>query len=225
MMIRTALTIAALIFAAEVNAAEIKFAETPVPVNSFAEATIQLTEKESVVWLVSPEPVKMVETNNFLYFSGPAGEYKVTALVQSIEGMKVKTVKVHAKVSLGGQVPPPIPPPIPPTPSDQFTKDIQAAFALETAPERTLYAQKLAAIYKVASEKTVQDPNIKTMGQLFDTMKEASRQLLPETGIPKVRKVIGDRLNPIFGAASSPIDRAKVAAEFKAVADALNTIK
>ena len=67
-----------------------------------------------------------------------------------------------------------------------------------------------------------------SFGNLFDTMKTASLTMLPDTAIPAVRKVIGARLNPQFGAASTPLDatsRAKLVSEFNAIADALSSAK
>lgn len=198
--------------------AEIAVSENPVPANSFAECTIKVETKQSVSWNVYPEPVKVVEIDNTVYFNGPPGTYKVTATVFWIEGDKVRTRKHSQTVTLGKGPPGPIPVPI-----DDFQKAMQDAYDKESSPDKAIHVAKLASLYRTAS--TNLDPNIKTYGQLFDVMKTASRTLIPETAIPLVRRVVGDRLNPSFSAASSPIDVAKIQKEFKAVADALSGVK
>lgn len=204
--------------------AQIMVVENPVPATSFAEATIKLDSKQSVTWDVTPEPTKIVENGGTIYFNGPAGKYKVTATVFWIEADAVKTKKHRQDVTIGSNPDPPTPPD-PITPVDDFTKAVQAAYNKDADADKATNVKKLAALYKVAGTTTINDQAIKTNGQLFDTMKTASRTMLPDTGIPLVRRVIGDRLNPIAGSASSPVDRTKLAAEFKAIAASLETIK
>jgi len=128
-------------------------------------------------------------------------------------------------ITVRGSVPPTPIPPGPPIPVDDFTKAVQAAFALETAPDRAISVGKLASLYRQAAKVTVNDPALTTYGQLFDVMKKASVSMIPETAIPQVRRVVGTRLNSQFSAAASPLDRAKIGAEFAAVAEALSAIK
>ena len=225
-MIRKALTFAVLFLAIQsAHAADIMVVENPVPNNSFAEASVKLPDGQSVTWVITPEPVKVVEIEGTVYFNGPPGEYRVAALIFYIDGMKVKTKKYVTKVTIGTA---PIPPPKPPEPTDQFTKDLQAAFAAETDLDKAVSAAKLASLYKVSSEKTVFDATITTYGQLFDTMLIARRAMVPDGRLPKVHQVYGARLNALFSAASTKLDlasRQKLSVELKVVADFFNILK
>jgi hypothetical protein len=226
-MIRNAIVCVLLILASGQSiAADITVIENPSPQTSFVEASVKLAEGQSVTWVITPEPTKTVEVNETVYFNGPAGKYRVAALVFSVENGKVKTKKYVTSIVIGDPPPPIPPPPIPP--SDQFTKDLQTAFAAETEPDKAVSAAKLASLYKVSSEKTVFDPNITTFGQLFDTMLIARRAMVPDGKLPKVHQVYGARLNALFGAAATKLDtatRQKLSTELKAVADSLNTLK
>lgn len=211
---------------------QVSVVENPSPQSSFVEATAKLEVGQSVTWFIVPEPTKQVEIDNTVYFNGPAGTYHITALVQTVKDNKVVNRKFKAVVVIGEPTPPPAPAPkpvpVPPAPDDQFTRDIQTAFTAESAPDKALNTQKLASLYRVAAKSTVTDASITTYGQLFDTMKVASLQLLPEAAIPAVRKVIGNRINPQFGAAGTRLDdakRAKLVSEFNAIADALSSAK
>lgn len=221
-VIRFAVIVLVFIVSLPLGASDITVAENPVPATSFADVTIKLAPKQSVSWSVYPKPTKMVEDNGTLYFNGPPNVYEVTASVFWIEGDIVKIKKVTQSITLGK--PGPTPPPPTPAPSE-FDQAVQTAFDKETSPDKAVHVAKLASLYRVAADSTVKDPLIKTYGQLFDTMKAASLKLLPETAIPHVRRVVGDRLNPLAAAASTPVDRDKLAAEFKAVADALSKVK
>lgn len=208
-----------LLFVGSVQA-QVTVSENPSPQSSFVEASAKLEVGQSVTWFIVPEPVKQVEVDNIVYFNGPAGTYHVTALVQTVVNNKVVNKKFKATVVIGSVAPV--------IPVDQFAKDIQAAFTSESATDKALNTAKLASLYRMAAKTTVNDASIKTFGNLFDTMKTASVALLPETAIPAVRKVIGARLNPQFGAASTVLDatsRAKLASEFNAIADALTSTK
>lgn len=224
---RICMIAAAMIVAANTAKAQITVVENPVQANSFAEVSIKVPEKQSVVWDVSPDPVKIVENGETLYFNGPAGRYRVTATLQWIEGDRVRSKRIRQDVVIGrSPQPPPGPGPVDPVnPTDAFSLAIQAAYERETATDKATSVSKLASIYRVAATTTVLDPNITTNGQLFDTMQTASRTMLPATAIPLVRRVVGDRLNPLAGAVSTPIDRTKLAAEFKTIADALSAAK
>lgn len=228
-MMRVLSVIASVLLMAGSCYGQVTVVENPSPQSSFVEASAKIEVGQSVTWFVVPEPTKQVEIDNIVYFNGPAGTYHITALVQTVKDNKVVNKKYKAVVVIGTPTPPspPEPPPAP-KPVDQFTKDIQTAFTAETAPDKALNTQKLASLYRVSAKSTVTDKSITTYGQLFDTMKIASVAMLPESAIPGVRKVIGARINPQFGAASKALDdasRTKLVSEFNAIADALSSAK
>ncbi len=224
-MIRMLSTIATILMLCGTVNAQVSVVQNPSPQSSFVEASAKVEVGQSVTWFISPEPTKQVEIDNIVYFNGPPGVYTVNALVFTVKDNKVTTKKFTQKVTIGEPVPP-VPVPVP-VPSDPFVKAIQDAFTNEIAADKAVNASKLASIYRMAGKNTVNDATITNTGQLFDTMKTASRTLLPDTAIPGVRKVIGARLNSAFGA-SVTLDsatRAKLATEFNAIADALSSAK
>lgn len=125
----------------------------------------------------------------------------------------------------GGTGPQPPPPPPPPPVVDAFQKAVQDAYTADLGPDKARHTAALARVYRAAATSTVVDPTVATYGALFADMKSASLLLLPETVIPGVRKVIGSRLNPTMSQPASAIDRVKTAAEFLAIATALEGVK
>lgn len=207
---------------------QVSVVQNPSPADSFVEATAKLADGQSVTWFVSPEPTKQVEIDTTVYFNGPAGTYTVTALVLTVKDGKVTSKKYTSKVVIGDPIPPIPPiPPTPPTPIDAFNQAIQAAYTVEVGTDKATSTAKLASIYRMAAKNTVTDPTISTTAQLYATMKTASETLLPATAIPGVRKVVGTRLNPVFGTSTTltTASRTQLAAEFNAIADALSSAK
>lgn len=218
--------VAAFAFAMQAKAADINVVENPVPANSFAECSVSIPDGSSVAFIVSPTPTKQVEYDNKLLFNGPAGNYQVTSIVFTIKDGKITNSKTTKTITIGkAPQPPPVVPDDPDVPVDAFKAAIQKAFTAEADLDKATSTAKLAALYRNASKTTVNDTQIKTNGALFDTMKVASRSMLSENAIPKVRAEIGKRLNPLSSAAATPIDRSKLAIEFAAIADALEAAK
>jgi len=164
-------------------------------------------------------------------FVGPPDSYRVR--VRAFKGEEV--LEAWASVVIGTPPVPPAPPtppaPVPPAPVpvDQFTKDVQAAYATETDPRRQEYALKLAAVYRAAAAKggAVDDPNVKTVGDLASVMVKASRNSslgLPADVIPSVRATIARRLDQPASLgidSAKALDRELARKELQAVADAL----
>lgn len=151
-----------------------------------------------------------------------AGKYRFIAVASSKTG---EQVRVDFVIVVGN--PPPLPDPTPvPDPTDPFTKSLLDAFGKESSPDKSKYVAALSSLYKMAATTTVNDPSVKTVGDLFNDLKVASPALLPPDAIPLIRKVVGDRLNKSIGQSpTSPIDRALVAKELAAVASALEGVK
>lgn len=190
---------------------QLKVTEAEVASNSFAEAIVTLPKDGVATFVVTPEPKKLVELPDRVYFNGEAGTYTITVIVANIEGGKIVTKKHTDTVKLGRA---PQPPPVPDA--------LQTAYDQETDPKKAEYVAKLAALYKTAAEGGVSgDTNL----EIFNAMLSASRKMIPEAVIPKVRAVIGSRLNPILNPPAAKADRARVSAEFAAIAKALQSLK
>lgn len=131
--------------------------------------------------------------------------------------------------------PPPVPVPVPvpptPAPTDPFSVSVREAYAQETDPAKAQYAATLAALYRNASQGTVNDDTVKTNADLFADLAAASDQLaksnsLPKGAIPLVRKAVAVRLNASIGSRpNDPISRHAASAELAAAATALEACK
>lgn len=190
---------------------QLKVTEAEVPSNSFAEAIVTLPKDGVATFVVTPTPHKMVELPDRVYFNGDPGNYSITVIVSTLEAGKIVTKKHTDTVKLGKA---PQPPPVP----DAF----QTAYDAESDPKKGEYVSKLAALYKTAAETGVMG---ETNSDIFNNMMAASRRMLPESAIPKVRAVIGSRLNPVLNPPGAKADKTKVYAEFAAIGKALLNIK
>lgn len=101
--------------------------ESPVMGPSFAVVKITgLTDSERVVWTVTPEPTKLIERGNEVFFNGPAKEYKVDGLVINFD-----TRDLYRKKLLVPFGPKPVTPPVTDPPvTDPPTKPIKYYFII-----------------------------------------------------------------------------------------------
>jgi len=141
------------------------------------------------------------------------GSYRYIAVGSSKEG---DLVRVDFSVVIDG----------PPTPPDPFIAAVTDAYSKETGVDKAKQVATLASLYKTALTTTLNDPTVKTVGDLFQDLKVASGTLLPADAIPLVRKVIGDRLGKSLGtSATTPIDKKLITDEFQAIVSALGGLK
>lgn len=95
-----------------------------------------------------------------------------------------------------GPTPPPNPPTPPPDPPvDAFTQDIMRLFLSDASPDKAMYRDQLAAIYRQAANTTVNDTRLSTAGELLATMKEAANKALPANALRFIREKIAEELN------------------------------
>ncbi|MBX7105362.1 MAG: hypothetical protein K1X57_14860 [Gemmataceae bacterium] len=117
---------------------------------------------------------------------------------------------------------------VPPAPSDGFTVALQSAWAKETDPDRQRHRRQLAALYRVAASDTVGQPQLRTFGDLFATLKQAAGALIPEAALPAIRSAISDELRRLLPADAAIIldaaARARCAEAFQRVAAALESL-
>lgn len=125
--------------------------------------------------------------------------------------------------------PPPDPPNPPSPPVDAFTQDIMRLYASDAAPERAMYRDQLAALYRQAAQTTVNDTRLSTAGELLATLKEASGKALPANALRFVRERIAEELNRSLPLkADAPLDasiRGNAALVFTRMSRALEACK
>jgi hypothetical protein len=148
----------------------------------------------------------------------PAGVTKAADIIR-------RTVDVD-----GGQGPQPPPAPVPPGPTppppDAFQAALQAAYALEPAPDKANQVKVLAGFYRAAALTTVRNPALATLGDLQDTLKLAVKQIgLPAGALAKLVPVIAaDEIRALGTNRGQPLDqttRDAAASEFVRVAASL----
>ena len=143
--------------------AEVQVVQNPVPENSFAEVNVTLGKGEQVVWDIYPEPVKVVERSDAVYFSGPVGtKYKVTATIINFETKKLDKKVVWVSVGEGEDVG-----------AATLTGQMKTAFKDETADEKLL-APKFADLYRSYAIQTNWEGA--SWGELFSNMSEDAKK-------------------------------------------------
>lgn len=196
-----------------------------VPAGGYAELSVKLPAGAQIGWTVVPAPPQRTVQGGLLIFAlKPGVEYSVAVTVVDFDK---KTIDTGTKtVSFAAPpVPPPPPPPPPPAPDSGFVSAVKTAYASETAADKAASVKALASLYRTAATTSVTLPSVKTYGDLFTDLKTVSVTLLPPTAIPAVRKAVGARLNASLGTnQSAAIDRTLTAAEFLAVAAALEGV-
>ena len=128
-----------------------------------------------------------------------------------------KTIDVET-----GQAPKPPPGP---SPVDAFTAAVQTGYAMDGKP--ALDAVKLAAIYKL-SKKTVDDPALKTIQDVFSKMHAAAELVVPSPILHETRLAVKAEEDTVFGKTDIPLTtelRAKIWAQHQRIQAALETLK
>ncbi len=168
--------------------------------------------------------------------SGTAGTYKVTVLAISGEvkdGTVIMTFdEASTLIRFEGAAPPDPPrPPDPPGPGPDpvLLAALQAAYAKDADPDRTL-KPRLAALYRQASQPAFL-AGAESWGLLFDALAAAGLATVgpPATALPETRKAIASHLRGTLPTVKlKPLDddgRKLAAREFAKVATALEALK
>jgi len=171
-----------------------------------------------------------IETRTFtrpnVYFLDAAGTGLVELLVIPAGASSSSQVIRRPLDVDNGALPLPPAPPVPPPPADPFAVALAASYAQEPETDKAAQVQKLQGLYEKASSIIVNDPAIKTYGDLFDVLAAARKALMADTVLARVRRTIGDQLNKdLPGDATIAIDRAAAAKSFRHVASALGGLK
>lgn len=175
--------------------------------------TASVSNGSQPVWLIPPDTAinfdvalpKTGESIGVVSLGNSSGSIGAIALING---------KVYGPVwtSLNPTTPTPPAPVPPPGPTDPFAATLQSAFSQEDAGTRSQNTAKLSALYLQAADTTVNDPNLKTHGDLMTTERAAIFTLLKDPGpqptiIPKIRQAIGAELSTkLPTSASAPLD-------------------
>ncbi len=152
-----------------------------------------------------PANVKATDKGNVLQVDfAPQGDTKVNLKIESavIDGGKIKYITQFADItfSVGVPGPTPVPPkpvdPVDPVipPTDPLVATLQAAYATDPDPNKVANTASLAGLYHVAAD-VANDPTVKTTGDLYTRMKQASTTLKLTNAIVQVRTAIATELN------------------------------
>ncbi len=161
-------------------------------------------------------------------FSAPSpGRYRVLAYTAAGDTPSLPAITT---VVVEGPSPPVPPGPGPgPNPADPFMQGLRTAYAAETDAAKAQQVALLAALYRNVAASTVNQQELKTLGDLYQVLRTAGAALLPATALPKVRRVIADELDRTLGTnAAMPLDdasRKKVADEMSRMAKTLESLK
>jgi len=166
-----------------------------------------------------------VETRTFtrpnVYFLDAAGTGLVELLVIPAGAtLPGQVIRRNLDVDDGAQPLPPAPP------TDPLTATLQAAYALETDADKAASLGQLVGLYQKSASGIVNDPGIKTYGDLYDALAIARKALMADTVLVKLRSAIGAQLvKDLPTYATTAIDRALAGKEFARVAAALGGVK
>src|SRR5205807_2227107 len=124
-------------------------------------------------------------------FSAPSpGRYRILAYTAAGD---VPSLPALTTVTVEGPVPPVPPGPGPgpdpgpdPNPPDPLVQALQAAYAAETDAAKAQQVNLLAALYRNAAASTVNQQELKTLGDLYQVLRAAGAALLPAAALPKV---------------------------------------
>ncbi len=112
-----------------------------------------------------------------------------------VPGTVIKSSDVIRRLIDSGAAPQPPPaPPTPPTPvppADPFQMALQAAYDVGKVPAEAAYVKTFAKFYRDAATTTVPNAGLKTMGDLWDTLKIAVKQIgLPPGSLARLIPII-----------------------------------
>jgi len=173
---------------------------------------------------------QLKDTHSAVVISLQEGAYRLLAYTSDAAGPSDPAI---VKIVIGPPPGPPVPPgpgPGPaPVPADELFNLLQAAYTADTDPAKAKYLAALAEIYSVVSTSTVQDPSLKTLGDLFTKILNARRGFVPDSAFVAERRVIDtyfsshlskDPLQPLDAATQATLTR-----EFRKVSDYLKAVR
>jgi hypothetical protein len=186
------------------------------------------TEGKVIRWVSLSEDADVLPyLNQGAIFSAPtAGRYRILAYTASgdVPSLPAITTVVVADPSPPGPSPGPNP-----NPPDPFTQALRAAYAAEADTAKMQQVTLLIALYRNAATSTVNQTDLKTLGDLYQVLRTAGATLLPKTALPRIRRAIADELDQALGTnvalSLDDASRKKAATELDRVAKSLESLK
>lgn len=126
------------------------------------------------------------------------GTYTITVTVYGGDERVIR----KCLVIVGSQPTPPGPGPVPPTPNDPLFAELQLLFAADIDPNKSAAARSLASLYSTAGQAALKDLTVATTAQFLAKLRAASKILLPDDALTKIR----DRLKAEFAACLGTAD-------------------
>ncbi len=111
----------------------------------------------------------------------------------------------------------------PPNPVDDFSREIQAAYAADMTANKSSSRDSLAALYQLLAAEALSDTN-KTVGDLKDKSQASVKKLLPNGELRAIREIVAKQIVPLVGSdPAAPLDslRESVAGYYRKAAKAV----
>lgn len=203
---------------AAVKAVAFAVKESPVAAGSFAEVTLEgLTAQESAMLYVTPEPVKQVDHDATVYFSGLEKTYTVEAFVVNFETRKVYRKKVVVPFAINPQ-PPPTPEPKPkPDPDPQPVGKVTGFVIVEETSKAGAWRGNILGSTKVQSvvkSKSLRHLIIDADEPTESATVKAYQALAADKELPWV--FLTDSAGKVLSSQKCPLDEDKFVALFGA---------
>jgi hypothetical protein len=186
------------------------------------------TEAKTVKWVLITETdslqIKQLDGGKTLWVVAKyAGTYKLLAYTAAGD---VPSDPVFCVLIVSGEGPSPPPPP---PPTEALVRELQGAFNSDSITvDKVKKLSTLQALYKAGLENTLNDKNVKTVGQFVTVMHNSAQNLLGDD-LKGLRTVIKDELNKTLpkepGKELDSATKDLISKEFNKIIDALGKVK
>lgn len=150
--------------------------------------------------------------------SGP-GKYRLFCW-GAVDGKPTPLYRIT--IVIEGKEPPPVPSPV-----DDFSREIQAAYAADTTANKASSRDSLSALYQLLAAEAYSETN-KTVGDLKDKSQASVKKLLPNGELRAIREIVAKQLVPLVGSdPTAPLDtlRESVGSYYRKAAKAVGECK
>lgn len=187
------------------------------------------TQQKIVKWFIYSEEADLIpfESSKEAIFSSPTpGKYRV--VVYTAAGDIPSDPKICVVTVEGENPDPPSPPGPGPLPTDPLVKKLTDAYKADTLVDKDKKLAALIAIYKNANALAINDRNILTVGQLYETLRKTALEVIGND-LDSIRQIIKVELDgKLPKGVNDPLDernRMLCSVEFKRIEEALRKVK
>lgn len=200
-------------------------------------AIVNTSRDDVAAWeIVSRNPGKL----RYVIAGVTPGRFYLVIMANGAAGSPPEEVgSITVNVAGDGPTPPPPGPPTPPAPPDDpeattLLAIVQGAVKQDNDAGKVELCQQLASLYRVAGNvndptSVVNEPQLKTYGDLFAIMVGARAKLMPDTALIKTREAIAGWLRAKLPTQTTALltdaERRKAGVEFTRIANALSKVK